>query len=380
MTRTVAERLDLAQAWAFEAALPYWLERGVDRRNGGAVEALTFDGQDASIPFKRIRVTCRQIYVFSHAAMLGWTDGLETALAFGRWLKDRAWRPDGAGFVRRLTATGDDLDPTIDLYDNAFALFAFAWLYKASGESWAAAAAAQTHDAIRATLAHPMGGYWHDEAKAGHRLQNPHMHLIEASLVAFEATGDGRYLEEAKAIAALFRTRFFDGVTLAENFTDAWARAPGDAGRLVEPGHMMEWAWILGQYRRLAGEDMSGPMAALIDFAELWGVDRATGLTWNAVRDDGAPLDRGSRTWPNTERLKAAVAATEILGRNAAPAADAALAALQDRYLTGAPNGGWQDHFDANGRAVAPNMPTSTLYHVFLAFAEALRVRHLLAA
>jgi len=138
---------------------------------------------------------------------------------------------------------------------------------------------------------------------------------------------------------------------------------------------MFEWAWILAEHRRLGGPDHRPTIAALIDFAERHGVDAASNITFNGVRDDGAPLDRGSRTWPNTERIKAAVAAREALGDRTANARAAASAnLLLDRYLCVEPRGAWIDQFDADGRPVAPNVPASTLYHLFLAFAEFLRV------
>lgn len=357
--------------WTFAEALPFWLAQGVDAAHGGFVEALDFTGADAGMAFKRTRVSCRQIYVFSHAALLGWGDGLNAAADGARHLAAVAWRGDG--FVRRLSRDGRPLDQTVDLYDNAFALFAFAWLFRATGDDWALTWARRTLGAIRDKLRHPSIGYWHDETHAGFRLQNPHMHLIEASLAAFEASGEEEFLNEARTIAHLFGKRFFDGRTLGEFFDNEFMRAPAPEGAIVEPGHMLEWAWILAQYARLTGEDKRAPITALIDFAEAHGVDVATGRVFNAVREDGAVIDGGSRTWPNTERLKAAIAAHEALGRNASSAAAAATNALFQDYLVAPFKGGWQDHFDAGGAMIAPNVPASTLYHVFLAFAEALR-------
>lgn len=362
--------------WTFRAALPFWLERGFDRDHGGCVEALDFAGADAGVAFKRTRVACRQIYVFSHAALLGWRDGLDQAHTAARWLEARAWRRDDAGFVRRLTRAGETLDPMIDLYDNAFAIFAFAWLHRATGEGWALERARATLQGVQRCLAHPSGeGYRNDETGEGHRAQNPHMHLMEASLAAIEAGGGEAFEAEAARLADLCATRFVDGRTLAEFFTDDWARAPGEAGRLIEPGHQFEWAWILAQHQKLAGCDHRATIAALIDFGERFGIDPASGATFNAVRDDGAPLDRASRTWPNTERIKAAVVAAETLGRHdARAAADFGAGVLLDRYLAVQPAGAWIDVFDPEGRPAAANVPASTLYHVFLAFAEYLRV------
>src|SRR5262245_53516224 len=141
------------------------------------------------------------------------------------------------------------------------------------------------------------------------------MHLLEACLVAFEATSDRRFLNRAAEIVQLFRLRFFDGRTLAEFFTDDWRRAPGDAGRLIEPGHQFEWAWILATYQRLSGVDLRVEATALVEFAERHGVDQKTQLTCNQVRDDGYPIDRSSRTWPKTGRLNGNLPLFESAGR-----------------------------------------------------------------
>lgn len=47
---------------------------------------------------------------------------------------------------------------------------------------------------------------------------------------------------------------------------------------------------------------------------------------------------------------------------------------LMDRYLAHTPRGAWIDAFDAEGNSIVKTIPASTLYHVFLAFAEVLRV------
>ena len=71
--------MERMRAWTFDEALPFWIEHSIDRRYGGFIETLNFEGRDAGSPFKRVRVACRQVYVFSHAALLGWEHGLEAA-------------------------------------------------------------------------------------------------------------------------------------------------------------------------------------------------------------------------------------------------------------------------------------------------------------
>ena len=363
------------RSWMFDAALPFWGDAGVDRRRGGFYEELDLAGRPTDVPFKRTRAMCRQVYVFSHAAVLGWAPGGALAADGYAYLVEHAWLGEDRGWARRLTADGGVLDATPDLYDLAFVLFALAWRHRASGDRDALRRLHETLDFIDRRLK-PAGGegYLHEWPARGPRLQNPHMHLLEASLAAYEATHDRRFLDRAHDLVDLFRRRFFDGRTLAEYFTDDWRRLPGDQGRIVEPGHQFEWAWILASYQRASGEDLAAPAAALVDFAEQHGVNAASQVTCNQVRDDGAVLDGGSRTWPNTERIKGQLAVFEITGRDTRHAIAGSTRVLLDRYLDVTPRGSWQDHFDAAGRPLATAAPTSTLYHVFLAFAELLRL------
>jgi mannose/cellobiose epimerase-like protein (N-acyl-D-glucosamine 2-epimerase family) len=362
--------------WMFEAALPWWGTNGIDRQHGGYVEQVTFDGRDAQIDYKRTRVVGRQVYVFSHASMLGWKPGLELAAHGIDFLTSRIWMGQDKGFARRVSRKGEVIDASQDLYDLAFTLFAFGWHMRASGDRDGLRWAHRTLDVVEAKMRHPTGqGFLHEVPAHGWRQQNPHMHLIEAALVVYQASEDDRFAELAREIVQLFQTRFFDirSRTLAEFFTNDLQRAPDDAGRTIEPGHQFEWAWILMNCQRLLGIDLSEEIRALVDFAELRGVERETGLTFNAIRDDGHPIDRGSRAWPNTERLKAHVARWELDGIDPEVALASSSRLLLDRYLATEVPGLWIDAFDSDGGALSKTVPASTLYHAFLGFSETLR-------
>jgi N-acylglucosamine 2-epimerase/mannose-6-phosphate isomerase len=368
---------DAIHRWMFEAALPWWAEHGLDRQRGGYVEQMTLDGRDAGVSFKRTRVTARQIYAFSHGHILGFSRGIELARHGFDFLTTRTWNGDDKGFARRLTREGTPLDPTPDLYDIAFCLFAFAWFYKATGDMAARDWLHRTLDFVETHMRHPSGlGFENELPPKSWRQQNPHMHLTEAMLVAFEATGEKRFADVARELAGLFRTKFFDlkSATLGEFFTDDLRRAPGEPGLHVEPGHHFEWTWILNSCRRHLGLDLGAEMRAAAGFAEQHGVDPATAATYNVIHSDGAPVDRGSRTWPNCERLKAAIALQDLDGTDPTEVLDESCDLLLHRYLAHRPAGTWMDAFDADGKPTAGTIPASTLYHVFFAFSEVLRV------
>lgn len=367
------------RSWMFDAALPFWAEAGRDRVHGGVIESLALDGRSPSgADFKRTRVTCRQVYVFSHAHLLGWGPAAAAADHAYDFLVSRCWSEAAGGWVRLLTREGDVRDATLDLYDFAFALFALGWRHRATRDPGALALAHRTLDVIETRFRHPGGAGYHAALPpALPREQNPHMHLTEAALVLAESSGEERFAALANDLARLFRTRIcrLPEGRLPEYFDDDWTPTAGEKGRWVEPGHQFEWAWILAEHQRKLGGDNADAVRALVDFAEAKGVDPHTQVTFNRVREDGEPLDRGSRTWPNTERVKGWIGRAELSGASAAAsqAVAGSTRLLFERYLDPAPAGCWFDAFDAGGAPAASTIPTSTLYHVFLAFAEVLR-------
>lgn len=379
----MAEPLEIAvRRWMFEDALPFWAAHGIDRTFGGYVEQLTLDGSDAAADFKRVRVIARQIYVFSHAALMGHRAYADLARHGYDWLIGKAWQGPGRGWARLLDRQGRVKDPTPDLYDHAFVLFALGWYYRLTRDPEVLRWSLGTLDFIDAHMRHPGGkGYLAEVPASGHRKQNPHMHLLEAALANLEASGEERFLGLADEVAALFRDHFYDGRTgtLGEYFDEDWRRAPGDAGRIVEPGHQFEWAWLLAGYRRIAGRDLPGFAQGLVAFAEAHGVDPQSHATYDAVRDDGVVLDSRSRTWPNAERIQAAVAMFELEGRDPRPVFEQTGRLLIDRYLAHQPRGTWIDRFGPGGAPLADAIPASTLYHVFLAFSEMLRIEDTVA-
>lgn len=358
--------------WMFDQALPVWAERGVDRAEGGFLEELSLSGEATNCDYKRVRTICRQTYVFSHAALSGWKEGEALSRLGYEYLIAHAKLADGA-WARRLSRDGRVIDPTPDLYDLAFVIFAMAWRYRVSGDDGARAEANAALRFVRERMAGPHGGFWHVLPPSGPRLQNPHMHLAEACLAAFEATRDEIYLETANAAVDLLVQRLFDGVSLGERFRDDWRRLPGE----LEPGHHFEWAWILGRRAKIAGVNAAGDvMLRLLDYAERQGVDPASAAVYDAVGDDGAATRTSSRVWPNTERIKGHLAAFEMAGRDPAPAVASSLKLIFERYFAPpAAPGLWTDQFDGEGRPLAKAVPASCVYHLFLAFSEVLRLQ-----
>jgi mannose/cellobiose epimerase-like protein (N-acyl-D-glucosamine 2-epimerase family) len=226
----------------------------------------------------------------------------------------------------------------------------------------------------------PNGGYLSKLPDDGVLLQNPHMHLTEACLAAFEASGDQRFLDQARELVGLLKARLFDGASLGERFAPDWRRLEGEAGRALDPGHHFEWAWILAQYRRLSGDDIGNYPEALVAFGEKFGVDPRSHAVFDAVRDDGAVLQGASRAWTNTERIKGYLALYELTGRDPRAEVAQSVNLLFDRYFAGSTPGLWVDRFDRDGAPMVEAVPASIIYHLLLAFSEVLRLEPKLSA
>ena len=365
--------------WMRDKALPFWLDRAADAE-GMFHETLTLDGVPQPDAGRRLRTGMRQVYVFADAARLGLADRTACLVLSERMLarlRACAWAPDGRpGWVARFTREGAATDDRRDLYDHAFALHALAALYLATGKPDYAAWIDETLDVVDRVLAAPHGGWAESDRHELPRRQNPHMHLFEASLALFEATGEARHLARAGDIFKLFRSRLFDSATgiLGEFFALDWTRAAGPDGERLEPGHMAEWTWLLRRYERASAQPVDQPCRALLDSARRLGLTQ-DGFLADEVDASGRPLLDRRRLWPQTEHLKALLVQGVATGdASLRDEADALVRRLFASYLTGIPAGAWRDQFRLDGTPTATDIPASILYHAFAPVVEILRL------
>ncbi|GAB4361987.1 MAG: hypothetical protein Kow0026_25460 [Oricola sp.] len=364
-----------AKRWMLEIAFPYWARHGIDYRAGGVHEALQFDGRPAPHPAKRLRVLARQIYCFSQARMLGWDGDADGILRHCLdTLTSTGWHRDG-GWIHLFNPDGSVRDEKRDTYDQCFVLFALAWLHRATGWPEARQWSDRTLDFMYDTLAdHAHGGFFEDDARSLPRRANPHMHFLEAMLAWYEATGEEHYLDRAHAMVTLFERHFFDAgnSTLSEYFGCDWTRLRAEAAdRRVEPGHHYEWAWLLS---RFAAYRDSPPVEAkarqLFAIAAAFGHHVTTGAAANGMQPDGSGVETTARLWPQTEALKAAITFEKKGLVVAAELRQRMVSVLFTRYLDRPVAGGWYDAIDMQGRVMAPDMPSSSFYHVVCALTE----------
>lgn len=375
-TETMSERARIHElqarlaTWLCDSAYPLWSTRGVDPA-GGFHERLGQDGQPLVEP-RRSRVNPRQAYCFAVACSLGWRGDCAALVNHALdYFVARYRRPDGL-FRTLVAADGAPLDDRALLYDQAFALLAFS-LAGSVGEGRARreAQALELHGLVLKHLKRAGPGFETGLPYSEPLQSNPHMHLFEAALAGCEVGSESSLWRTlADEIAELALTRFIDTETgaLREFFDGNWQPAAGVPGRIVEPGHQFEWAWLL---LRWGGEKNARARAAalkLIDIGEQHGV--RNGLALNSLLDDYSAHDAGARLWPQTERLKAAAIAARLTGEDRYFVMAEAAATGLLRYLDTPIAGLWYDRIDAHGQIVDEPAPASTFYHLVAAVAE----------
>jgi mannose-6-phosphate isomerase len=356
--------------WLMNSALPVWWRMGADHERGGFHEALDPDGRPTRAP-RRARVQARQSYVFARAGTFGWAGPWEEAAIHGvRHLQERYLRHDGL-YATLAAADGSILVDTPMVYDQSFILLALAWLHHTLGGSYWRERATNLLDTLK-TRGLSGGGF----IETGTRpyLSNPNMHLFEAALAWCAFDPDPRWFDLAHNLGTFALSKLLDPTQgfVREYYESDWSPGQGSEGRVVEPGHQFEWAWLLVQYSKLHEGD--GALAAarkLFDVAERGIVD---GVAIDLMSDDLCILSKSARLWPQTEWIKAALALE----------ATVEIPDQQARYLTSAVNaikcllrfldtpvaGLWRDRLLADGRFVDEPSPASSFYHIATAICE----------
>lgn len=360
--------------------LPFLIDRGWDWKRGGLIERLTPGGEDAGTPFRRIMVHARQLYVFSSwGAATGDVALIAHAERIFAYMVENFWDSDQGGWSEKVDLDGRASSVDKDLYAHAFALFGLGSYRDALGHEEASPWIARTQSLLQRRFLRDDGSFSDrmtrdfQDLAADRRSQNPHMHLLEASLSLVEAGHIEPFGALSKRLLALFERVFHDqanGVVL-EHLDQDFAPHPED-GHRVEPGHHFEWAWLLDWAGRVLGDSRYRGLAEPIlaqGLARGW--DQANAGVFDELdRRDGAVLLSTKRIWPLLELIKALGV---FPGARSEVGVTEALDVLLERYL--AEDGRWTERFNADWSPADDTMPASTTYHISMALQELERVR-----
>lgn len=333
---------------------------------------------------QRLLTQCRQLAVYAHHLTTPHARGSVTAdQLMGHFdaIKETFYVPETGGW-RFSIGEGED-DPLYDLYAHAFIIFMGVWLYRATGDQAACAAAIGARDFI-VTHFQCKNAPGYEEQLDAHlnpiaqiRRQDPHMHLLEAALFSYETWGMVADATLAHDCMALFKGYFWDETQqcLGEDYDAHLLPHPGQ-GDYCEPGHHFEWVWLLHKYESAFGHDaqLKAVRAQLWSFGNTTGYDTQYGGIYNAVTKTGDVIEDDKRIWPITEALKAnAIMLDEVTQRAAIKKdIDGLLKILNDGYVH--KRGFWTETLNRDLSAQTDYMPGTTPYHLYFGVMEALDI------
>lgn len=349
--------------WLLDAACPLWSTHGTDRVRGGFHERL--DGTQGLQEPRRARVQPRQVSSFAQAALLGWKGDAAGLATHGLDFFRKYYRRSDGLYRTLIGPDGASLDERALLYDQAFALLGLAEAQRVLPSAPLADEGRQLRATVFRLLRRKSGSGFETALPLGEPLcANPHMHLFEVALAWMETSDDDEWHVLADEIGALAVSTFIDPASgaLREHFEGQWKRLPGTPGRIIEPGHHFEWAWLLLRWEGSSRPEVRRAAFRLIDVTEQHGV--RNGVAVNALLDDFSMHDPSARLWPQTERLKASALAAKLTGESRYWAATHAAATALFRYLETKVPGSWYDKLTADGRLIEEPAPASTFYHL----------------
>ncbi|KKB10240.1 AGE family epimerase/isomerase [Devosia chinhatensis] len=289
---------------------------------GGFYE-LSDDGEplNPENSIRQIHVTTRMIHCAVIGSLLG-RPGSDELIDHGmRYLWEKHRDARHGGYVWSLDDNGTT-DGSKQAYGHAFVLLA-ASSAKLVNHPLADKVIADATEVIETrfwdkkvgAVREEFGNDWSQIST--YRGQNSNMHLTEALMAAFEATGNQDYVVKASRIADLIIRRNAVGLDhrVAEHFHEDWSLDKGFKGSEMfrpsgtTPGHALEWSRLLFQLFVLGRKEhgwMTEAARGLFRNAIELGWDKTHGGFFYTLDWDNQPIMREKLWWPVAEAIGAA--------------------------------------------------------------------------
>lgn len=309
--------------------MAFYHPRALDPR-GGFFQYFKDDGTVYDAGHRHLVSSTR--FVFNYA--MAWREFQRpeyyAAMLHGlRYLRDVHRNPANGGYIWTLR-DGVAEDTTNHCYGVAFVLLAYASALKA-GVQEARDWMDETWNLLEARFWEAGPGLYRDEADADwhfsdYRGQNANMHMCEAMIAAYQASGEARYLDRALLLADHMTRRQAakaDGLVWEHYDTDwnvDWEYNKDDPKHLFrpwgfQPGHQTEWAKLLLILDRETQADWLVPTARhLFDTALARSWDPVHGGMAYGFAPDGSVCDDDKYFWVQAESLAAAALLAQRTG------------------------------------------------------------------
>lgn len=297
---------------------------------GGFYQNYYDNGDHFSPEFRQLVSSTRMIYNYAMASQFfGREEYRKNALHGLDYLERIHWREDEKRYAWTIRNHLPE-DMTQQAYGYAFVLLAYAACRKA-GLIDSNKPLLAVYDQLEKLFWQPEYELYADEVSArgqlsSYRGQNSNMHLCEAMIAAYEASGEPRFLDRAKTLAyniAVRQADLTDGL-IWEHFTPEfdidWEYNKDDPKNLYrpwgfQPGHQTEWTKLLLMLHRHAPEDWQIERARKL-FDRAWDTawDKEHGGLVYGFDPEGNWCDDDKYFWVQAESFAAAALLHQATG------------------------------------------------------------------
>jgi N-acylglucosamine 2-epimerase len=305
--------------------VPWWERNAVDRECGGFYSCLERDGHPYSNE-KFMWMNARAVWMFSHLynrhdRRLPWCEMAEQGAQF---MLKNAYRDDGKMYFR-LTREGKPMATALSIYTESFATIALAELSEATGNRTYWDRAVQMYGRLMPRFGQPS-----DTALLGYPI-NAEFHLHAHDMVRITLAwvmnaiepSEGWKADLAVSVDSILKRHWKPDLhALLENVAmNGSAMLDLPEGRMVNPGHAIECAWMLLEIAEGRNDDALRQTAYDIILASLErGWDEKYGGVRYVLNIDGSPthsLEADMKLWwPHCESLYALLLAWKTSGRD----------------------------------------------------------------
>ena len=300
--------------------MPFWLEHGLDRANGGVFTCVDRQGRlmDST---KSVWFQGRYGYVTAYAynnieKNPAWLEASKSCIDF---IEKYCIDPADGHMYFSVTAKGNPIRKRRYVFSDCFAAIAMAEYAKASGDAAYALKAVDTFKHIRYMLSTP--GLLEPKSFEPGRGHSITMILVNVALVLKQVSDDPVLDEQIRSSIHDIETYFMhpEFECVLESVTPEGGLIDTCEGRIINPGHGIETAWFLMQASEALGEPHFKDLGLTIfDWQYRWGWDEEYGGIINFRDCRGLPCQDYAQDmkfwWPQCETIIASLYSYKVTG------------------------------------------------------------------
>jgi cellobiose epimerase len=290
------------------------------------------------------------------------------------------------GLVFSVSPDGKVVDDRKDSYGTAFAIFGLSHAARVTHDERYRKAAFEIWADMKKNLRDQAGFYrlqmTRDFSKQNGTLsQNPMMHLFEALLALYDATGSKEILSEAEAHGHAMFTKLFQskGGYLPEFYDAEWKPLPENQRGHPDLGHQFEWAFLWSQAveRGFPKSDLQSYGERVLSFGMKAAYDTENGGIFSVGDYAGNPVKAPKGLWQQCEFLRALMNWAVLHGRSDLwEPFDKSLAVFKEHFADAQYGGCFSTYYDPKSPPEEARLFKNGIdcYHVCGMYSEALHL------